>query len=100
MTGAVVDCSSSALIVGIGLVTLVLLVLRGGFRASFVVALSIPFSILVALIGMRYFGLSANLMSFGGLAIAIGMMVDGTIVMVENIDRMLRQAAPEILELV
>ncbi len=94
LVDAAVRTVTRALIVGIALVTLVLLVFMGGLRASVVVALSIPFSILVALIGMRLFGLSANLMSFGGLAIAIGMMVDGTIVMVENIDRMLRQADP------
>jgi len=94
LVDAAVRTVTRALIVGIALVTLVLLVFMGGLRASIVVALSIPFSILVALIGMRLFGLSANLMSFGGLAIAIGMMVDGTIVMVENIDRMLRQADP------
>jgi cobalt-zinc-cadmium resistance protein CzcA len=92
LVDAAVRTVTTALIIGIALVALVLLVLMGGFRASLVVALSIPFSILVALIGMRFFGLSANLMSFGGLAIAIGMMVDGTIVMVENIDRMMRQA--------
>jgi cobalt-zinc-cadmium resistance protein CzcA len=84
----------SALIQGIVLVALVLLVFMGGFRPSVVVAASIPFSIMFAIIAMKQFGLSANLMSLGGLAIAIGMMVDGTIVMVENVDRMLREADP------
>ena len=46
------------------------------------------------MIWMRQFGISANLMSFGGLAIAIGMMVDGSVVIVENIDRLLRQSDP------
>jgi cobalt-zinc-cadmium resistance protein CzcA len=86
---------TSALWQGIVLVALVLLVFMGGFRPSLVVALAIPFSVLFAFIAMRYFGLSANLMSLGGLAIAIGMLVDGTIVMVENVDRMLRAAAPD-----
>jgi len=85
---------TNALIYGIVLVAGVLLVFMGGLRASLVVALSIPFSIFFAFIFMRIFGVSANLMSLGGLAIAIGMMVDATIVMVENIDRMLRQAGP------
>ncbi len=95
LVDAAVKTVTTALIVGIVLVGLVLLVFMGGIRGSLVVALSIPFSVVVAFIGMRFFGLSANLMSFGGLAIAIGMMVDGTVVMVENIDRMLRQAAPD-----
>jgi len=99
LVDAAVRTVTRALIVGIALVILVLLVFMGGLRASLVVALSIPFSILVALICMRLFGLSANLMSFGGLAIAIGMMVDGTIVMVENIDRTLRQADPSVSRL-
>lgn len=81
-----------ALLQGIALVTLVLFVFMGGLRPSVVVALSIPFSILFATLWMDYFAISANLMSLGGLAIAIGMMVDGTIVMVENVDRMLRRA--------
>lgn len=91
---AAVSTVTTALLVGIALVGVVLLVFMGGVRASVVVALSIPFSVLAAFIGMRLFDLSANLMSFGGLAIAIGMMVDGTIVMVENVDRMLREAGP------
>ncbi|WP_341328786.1 CusA/CzcA family heavy metal efflux RND transporter [Methylotuvimicrobium sp. KM2] len=87
-----VNTVSSALVQGIILVALVLLVFMGGFRPSLVVALSIPFSVMFAFIAMGLLGMSANLMSLGGLAIAIGMMVDGTIVMVENVDRMLRES--------
>lgn len=90
---ACVKTVTDALLQGIVLVGLVLLVFMGSFRPSLVVAISIPFSIFFAIAGMHYFGISANLMSFGGLAIAIGMMVDGTIVMVENVDRMLREAS-------
>jgi cobalt-zinc-cadmium resistance protein CzcA len=85
-----VNTVTSALTQGIALVVLILLIFIGGFRPSLVVALSIPFSVLFATIAMYYFGISANLMSLGGIAIAIGMMVDGTIVMVENADRLLR----------
>lgn len=92
---ASVNTVTSALAQGIVLVTLVLLVFMGGLRPSLVVALAIPFSVLFACILMGYFGISANLMSLGGLAIAIGMMVDGTIVMVDNIDRRLRESDPD-----
>jgi cobalt-zinc-cadmium resistance protein CzcA len=67
----------------------------GGVRPSLVVALSLPFSALFAFLVMGRLGQTANLMSLGGLAIAIGMMVDGTIVMVENVDRHLRRSAPD-----
>jgi cobalt-zinc-cadmium resistance protein CzcA len=87
-----VETVTHALLQGVVLVALVLLVFMGGFRPSVVVALSIPFSIFFAFILMYAFDISANLMSLGGVAIAIGMMVDGTIVMVENVDRMLREA--------
>ena len=80
----------NALLQGVALVALVLLVFMGALRPAIVVALSIPFSVLFATLAMGHFGMSANLMSLGGLAIAIGMMVDGAIVMVENIDRLLR----------
>ena len=92
---ASVNTVTSALVQGIVLVVLILLVFIGGFRPSVVVALSIPFSVLFATAAMHYFGISANLMSLGGLAIAIGMMVDGTIVMVENSDRLLRRSGPD-----
>lgn len=63
----------------------------GGLRPSVVVLAAIPFSLAFSFLLMRYFGLSANLMSLGGLAIALGLLVDGSVVMVENIDRMLRE---------
>lgn len=88
---ACVSTVTSALIQGIVLVAVVLVLFMGSIRPGLVVALSIPFSILFATLWMYYFGISANLMSLGGLAIAIGMMVDGTIVMVENVDRTLRE---------
>lgn len=91
---ASVGTVTQALLLGIGLVLLVLLAFMGSLRSSLVVALAIPFSILFAIIGMEQFGISANLMSLGGLAVAIGLLVDGTIVMVENVDRHLRQSNP------
>ncbi|MFQ5451712.1 MAG: efflux RND transporter permease subunit [Nitrospinaceae bacterium] len=92
---ACVNTVTTALVQGIILVILVLMAFMGGFRPSAVVALSIPFSVLFATLWMKYLGISANLMSLGGLAIAIGMMVDGTVVVVENVDRILREANPE-----
>jgi cobalt-zinc-cadmium resistance protein CzcA len=92
---ASVNTVTAALAQGIVLVALVLLAFMGGLRPSLVVALAIPFSVLFACILMGYSGISANLMSLGGLAIAIGMMVDGTIVMVENVDRVFRESTPD-----
>ena len=83
---------TDALWQGVILVTFVLMFFMGSFRPSLVVALSIPFSIIFAFIGMYYMDISVNLMSFGGLAIAIGMMVDASIVLVENIDRLIRES--------
>jgi heavy metal efflux system protein len=90
---AAVSTVTTALWQGIVLVALVLLLFMGSLRPSLVVALSIPFSALFATFWMQQFGISADLMSLGGLAIAIGMMVDGTIVMVENVDRLLSHAS-------
>lgn len=86
---------TDALLQGIVLVAIVIILFMGSVRPSIVVGLSIPFSVLFAFIGMEYFGISINLMSFGGLAIAIGMMVDGSIVLVENIDRLKRESSKE-----
>lgn len=94
LVGEAVSTVISALLQGIILVGAVLLFFMGGLTSSLVVGISVPFSVMFAFVLMRYFGISANLMSLGGLAIAIGMMVDGTIVMVENIERHLRESDP------
>ncbi|HSA05644.1 MAG TPA: CusA/CzcA family heavy metal efflux RND transporter [Candidatus Gastranaerophilales bacterium] len=88
---ACINTVTSALFLGILLVIAVVTMFMKNWHSSIIVALSIPFSILFALTGMYFFGISANLMSFGGLAIAIGMLVDGTIVIVENTERILKQ---------
>ncbi|MCJ8346896.1 CusA/CzcA family heavy metal efflux RND transporter [bacterium] len=87
---ACINTVKEALVQGIFFVILILFFMLGSLSSSLIVALSIPFSILFAFCGMYYFSISANLMSFGGLAIAIGMMVDGTIVIVENVQLKLR----------
>jgi cobalt-zinc-cadmium resistance protein CzcA len=70
------------LLEGFLLVTAILLLFLGNVRAALLTASIIPFSMLVSFIGMRYFGISANLMSLG--AIDFGMIVDGAVVMMEN----------------
>src|SRR6476661_1445517 len=80
-----------SLIEGELLVLLILVLLLGDFRSSIITAAAIPFCMMVAFILMWYAKLSANLMSLGGLAISIGMMVDATVVMVENIYRHLEE---------
>lgn len=82
---------TSALWQGLLLVILVLALFLGNLRSSVIVAASLPFSILLTFTLMGQLGISANLMSLGGLAIGIGMMVDATIVVVENIFRWLQE---------
>ena len=67
------------------LVVILLFLFLGDVRASLIVAAALPMATLVTFILMRQFGMSANLMSLGGLAIAIGMLVDGAVVVIENV---------------
>ncbi|GAA0273761.1 CusA/CzcA family heavy metal efflux RND transporter [Alteraurantiacibacter aestuarii] len=67
------------------LVVILLLLFLGDLRASVIVALALPMAALLTFIFMRSIGLTANLMSLGGLAIAVGMLVDGAVVVVENV---------------
>jgi heavy metal efflux system protein len=75
-----------ALLEAVVLVVLLLLAFLGNVRAAVVVALMLPLAALGTFVLMRGWGLSANLMSLGGLAIAIGMLVDGAVVVVENVE--------------
>ncbi|UAB78920.1 efflux RND transporter permease subunit [Erythrobacter sp. SCSIO 43205] len=75
----------SALLEATVLVVILLLLFLGDIRASIIVALALPMAALLTFIFMRSIGLSANLMSLGGLAIAVGILVDGAVVVVENV---------------
>ncbi len=76
---------SHALMEAVVLVLILLFLFLGNVRAALTVAVVLPLSALAAFWLMRRFGLSANLMSLGGLAIAIGLLVDAAVVVVENI---------------
>ncbi|MEA1890294.1 MAG: CusA/CzcA family heavy metal efflux RND transporter [Pseudomonadota bacterium] len=80
-----VNTVSKALVEATILVILLLLLFLGDLRAALTVALILPLAALTTFILMNEFGMSANLMSLGGLAIAIGMLVDAAVVVVENI---------------
>ncbi|MFA4968976.1 MAG: CusA/CzcA family heavy metal efflux RND transporter [Sulfuritalea sp.] len=95
--GALVDRAigtvAKALAEAIVLVVVLLLAFLGNLRAAVAVACVLPLAALATFILMSAFGMSANLMSLGGLAIAIGMLVDAAVVVVENIESQLADPA-------
>ena len=76
-----------ALLEGVVVVILVLYLFLRNLRGALVVALTLPLAMLATFLIMQQVGLSANLMSLGGLAISLGMIVDAAIVQVENVER-------------
>ena len=74
-----------ALLQGAVLVIVVLFIFLGNLRSAFIVSMALPLCAFISIILMRLMGISANLMSLGGIAIGIGLLGDGAIVMVENI---------------
>lgn len=87
---------TTALAEGTIFVLIVLIILLADVRSALIVTVILPLAALFAFIMMNWFGLSANLMSLGGLAIGIGMMADGAVVMVENIHRHLTEKTDEV----
>ena len=75
---------------GLVLVILVLLLFLGNFRSAAIVAISLPMSVLFGFIGLYFLGQSINSMTLGGFALALGLLVDNSIVVLENTDRHLR----------
>ncbi|HID41070.1 MAG TPA: efflux RND transporter permease subunit [Pyrodictium sp.] len=84
-----VATAERALVEGSILVAIVLFLFLGELRAALVVIAALPLAMLIAFVFMERWGLSANLMSLAGLAIGTGMMVDGAVVMVENLGQTL-----------
>lgn len=92
LVNTAVHTVSKALTEAVILVLILLMLFLGNWRAAITVAIALPMSALITFILMRQFGMTANLMSLGGLAIAIGMLVDAAVVVVENMVAHLAQA--------
>jgi multidrug efflux pump subunit AcrB len=82
-----------ALLVGL-LVALVVLIFIGSWRSSLIVLMSIPLALLASVTGLSLLGFTFNLMTLGGLMLAIGILVDNALVEIENIDRNLEKGLP------
>jgi copper/silver efflux system protein len=92
LIGRTVDTLKHALVEEIILVTLAHIIFLFHFRSILIVTIPLPVSILVSFILMNWFGISSNIMSLSGIAIAIGVLVDAGIVMTENVIRHCEQA--------
>lgn len=88
-----IDNLSGKLLEEFAVVVLVCLAFLFHLRSSLVVVITLPIAILVAFIVMHLQGINANIMSLGGIAIAIGAMVDGAIVMIENVHKHMEREA-------
>jgi multidrug efflux pump subunit AcrB len=76
------------------LTALMVLLFLGNWRSTLIIALTIPLSVLAAILGLRMLGETLNLMTLGGLALSVGILVDQAIVTIENIERHLHMGRP------
>ena len=84
-----------AILIGGALAVIVLLLFLRDWRVTLIAAITLPLTVLATFLFMKLFGESINLMSMGGLAVAIGLVIDDAVVMVENIHRRLRAGRGE-----
>jgi len=77
------------------IVSIVILLFLLHFRSALVIVITLPVAVLIAFITMKYMGITSNIMSLGGIAIAIGVLVDAGVIMVENCYRHLSEIPPE-----
>jgi multidrug efflux pump subunit AcrB len=81
-------------VIGAVLAAVMILLFLGEWHATLIAALAIPLSILAAFIGLYFTGQSINAMTLGGLALAVGRLIDDAVVVLENTDRYLRSGTP------
>ncbi len=79
---------------GLMLVVVVLILFLGSFRSALIVSISLPLSILFAFVVLSFTGQAINSVTLGGMALVLGLLVDNSIVVLENIDRHLRMGKP------
>jgi cobalt-zinc-cadmium resistance protein CzcA len=91
---------TNSLYIGAILVLVILFFFMGDIRSTLIIISTVPLAFLIAFIGMKWVGISANLMSLGGLAISIGMIGDSATVIVENTYRLLEERKGENVSLI
>jgi multidrug efflux pump subunit AcrB len=84
----------SEALIAAGLTALMVLLFLGNWRSTFIIALTIPLSILTSILALDALGETLNLMTLGGLALSVGILVDQAIVTIENIERHLHMGTP------
>jgi multidrug efflux pump subunit AcrB len=89
LNGVLMEAGLAAFLTG-----LMILLFLGSWRSTLIVAVAIPLSILCSIIAMRFFGQTLNIMTLGGLALAVGILVDDSTVALENIHRNIGQGKP------
>ena len=87
-------CSSDLGVIAAALTALMILLFLGSWRGTLIIALSIPLSVLASLAALSALGETINLMTLGGLALAVGILVDDATVAIENIHRHLAAGRP------